>query len=73
MPKHFNLSNANQISKLKSKGLSNQYLNAVGTLDDVVLSKLIKSMHLIFKGKGTLVQNNNNMIAGGPIVNIYIV
>ena len=73
MPKHFNLSNANQISKLKSKGLSNQYLNAVGTLDDVVLSKLIKPMHLIFKGKGTLVQNNNNIIAGGPIVNIYIV
>ena len=30
--KHFNLSNVEQISKWKSKGLSNQYLDAVGTL-----------------------------------------
>ena len=30
-------------------------------------------MHVIFKGKGTLVQNDNGIIAGGPIVNIYIV
>ena len=73
MQKHFNLSNVDQISKWKSKGLSNQYLNAVGTLGDVVLSKPIKSMHIIFKGKGTLVQNDNYIIAGGPIVNIYIV
>ena len=53
--KHFNLSNVDQISKWKSKGLSNQYLNAVGTLGDVVLSKPIKPMHVKFKGKGTLV------------------
>ena len=30
-------------------------------------------MHVIFKGKGTLVQNDNNIVAGRPIVNIYIV
>ena len=30
-------------------------------------------MHVIFKGKGTLVQNDNDIIAGGPIINIYIV
>ena len=71
--KHFNLSNVDQISKWKSKGLSNQYLNAVGTLGDVVLRKPIKPMHVIFNGKGTLVQNDNDIIAGGPIVNIYIV
>ena len=27
----------------------------------------------MFKGKGTLIQNDNDIIAGGPIVNIYIV
>ena len=42
MQKHFNLSNENQIGKWKLKGLSNQYLNALGTLGDVVLSKPIK-------------------------------
>ena len=67
------MSNVNQISKWKSKGLSNQYLDAVGTLGDVALSKPIKPMHVIFKGKGTLVQNDNDIIVGGPIVNIYIV
>ena len=71
--KHFHLSNAHKISKWKSKGLSNQYLNAAGTLGDMVSSKPIKPMHVIFKGKGTLVQNDNDIIAGGPIVNIYIV
>ena len=71
--KHFNLSNVDEISKWKSKGLSNLYLNTVGTLGDVVLSKPIKPIHVIFKGKGTLVQNANDIIAGGPIVNIYIV
>ena len=53
--------------------LSSQYLDAVGTLRDVVLSKPIKPMYVIFIGKGTLVQNDNDIIAGGPIVNIYIV
>ena len=57
MQKHFNLSNINQSSKWKSKGLSYQYLDAVGTLGD----------------EGTLVRNGNGIIAGGPIVNIYIV
>ena len=52
--------------------MSNQYLDAVGTLGDVVLSKPIEPMHVIFKGKGTLVQNDNDIIVGGPIVNIYI-
>ena len=73
MQKNFNLSNVNQISKWKSKRLSNQYLNLVGTLGDIVLSKLIKPMHVIFKGKGSLIQDDNDIIAGGSIVNIYIV
>ena len=38
-----------------------------------MLSKSIKPMHVIFKGKGTLVQHENDIIAGGPIINIYIV
>ena len=38
MQKQFSLSDVDQISKWKSKGLSNQYLNAVGTLGDVVLA-----------------------------------
>lgn len=29
-------------------------------------------MHVIFKRKGTLVRSDNDVIAGGPIVNIYI-
>ena len=73
MQKHIDLSKVNQISKWKSKGLSNQYLVDLGSLGDVVLSKPIKPMHGIFKGKGTLVQNDNNIIVGEPIVNIYIV
>ena len=71
--KHFKLSNQDQIDKWKSKGLSNQCLNVVGTLGNVVLSKPIKPMHVVFKRKGTLVQNDNDIIAGGPIVYIYIV
>ena len=63
--KHFNLSNI--------KGLPNQYLDAVGTLGGVVLSEPIKPMHVIFSRKGALVQNDNDTIAGEPIVNIYIV
>ena len=39
----------------------------------MILSKPIKLRHVIFKGKGALVQDNNDIIAGGPIVNIYIV
>ena len=73
MQKHFNLSNADQISKWKSKRLSNENLNLVGTVGDIVLSKPIKPMHVIFKRKGALIQDDNDIIAVGPIVNIYIV
>ena len=73
MQKHFKLSSEHQIDKWKSKGLSNQYLSVLCTLGDVVLSKPIKPVHVIFQGKGTLVQNDNDIIAGGPIINIYIV
>ena len=34
MQKHFNISNEDQNGKWKSKGLSNQYLNALGTIGD---------------------------------------
>ena len=73
MQKHFILLNQDQTDKWKSKGLSNKYLNTLGTIGDVVLSKPIKPMHVIFKGKGTLVQNDNDIIVGGPIINIYVV
>ena len=62
MQKHFNLSNVDQISKWKSKGLSNQYLNLVGTAIDIVLIKPIKSINVIFKRKGALVQDDNDII-----------
>ena len=71
--KYFDLSNGNHINNWKSKGLSNQYLNGAGTVGDIVISKPIKPMHLIFKGKGALIQNDNDIISGGPIVNICIV
>ena len=73
MQKHFNLSNVDQVSKWKSKGLSNQYLNLDDTVGDLGLSKPIKPMHVIFRGKGTLVQDENDTISGGPIIKIYIV
>ena len=38
-----------KIKNQKSKALSNQYLNLNGTVGDVVLSKPIKPMHVIFK------------------------
>ena len=56
MQKHFDLRNVNQINKWKSKGLSNQYLNLVGMVADIILSEPIKPMHLIFKGKNLLHQ-----------------
>ena len=67
---HFKLINENQINKWKPKGSSNQYLSTFGTIGD---KKPIKPMHVIFKGKGTLVQDENDIISGGPIINIYIV
>ena len=73
MQKHFKLLNQDQINKWKSKGLSNKYLNTLGTIGDVVSNKPIKPMHVIFKRKGALVQKDNDVITGGPIVNIYIV
>ena len=39
-------------------------------MGDVVLNKPIKPMHVIFKEKGTLVQNDNEIIARHPIENI---
>ena len=42
-------------------------------MGDVVLSKPIKPKYVIFKGKSILYQHDNDVIAGGPIVNIYIV
>ena len=73
MQKHSNLSSEDQTGNWKSKGLSNQYLNALGTIGNVVLSKPIKPVHVIFKGKGALVQDDNDIIAAGPIINIHIV
>ena len=73
MQKHFKLISENQIDKWKSKGLSNQYLSTFGTIGDVILSKPIKPMHVKFKGRGTLVQDENDIISGGPIINIFIV
>ena len=73
MQKRFKLMNKNQIDKWKSKGLSNRYLSTFGTIGDVILSKPIKPMRVIFKGKGTLIQDENDIISGGPMINIYIV
>ena len=73
MQKYFKLLNGDKIDKWRSKGLSNQYLNGAGTVGDIVRSKPIKPLHVIFKGKGALVQYDNDFITGGPIVNIYIV
>ena len=42
--------------------LSNQYLNLVRALVDIVLSKPIKAMHVIFKGRGALIQDDNDII-----------
>ena len=71
--KQFNLSNENQINKWKSKGLSNQYFNLAGIVCDIILSRTIKPMHVIFRGKSLLYQKNNDVITDGPIINIYIV
>ena len=73
MQKHCNLVNEYQIDEWKSKGLFNQYLDLIGTGGDIVLSKPIKPMHVIFKRKGTLAHRDNDIITGGPIINIYIV
>ena len=53
--------------------MPNQYLDTFAIISDVMLSEPIKPMHVIFKGKGTLVQHKNHIIAGGPIIDIYIV
>ena len=42
-------------------------------MGDVVSSKPIKLMYVIFKEKSILYQHDNDAIAGGPKVNIYIV
>ena len=73
MLKHFKSFNGNQIDKWRSKGLSNQYLNLAGTVGNMVLSEPIKPIHIILRGKGLLYQKNNDIITGGPMINIYIV
>ena len=50
-----------------------QYLSLIGTVGDVLLSKPVKPMYVIFKGKSIPYQYDNDTIAGGPIINIYIV
>ena len=70
MQNNFKLINENQIDKWKSKRLFNQYISTYGTIGDVILSKPIIPMHAIFKGKGTLVQDENDIILGGPLINI---
>ena len=40
----------------KSNGLSDQFLNSFGTVRDVLLSKAIKPMHLIFNDGGFFIQ-----------------
>ena len=62
MQKHFYLSNVNQISKWKSKGLSNQYLNLAGMVGNILLSEPIKPMHVIFRGKGLLYQKETTTL-----------
>ena len=60
----------------KSNGDEDKTLSIKDYLDEIkpYLSDIINDhMHVIFKGKGTIVQNDNDTIAGGPIVNIYIV
>ena len=59
---YFTLSNGDNIEDWKSIGLSNKYLNVKGTVGDVILSKPIKPMHLIFSGKGSLVQKQIDAI-----------
>ena len=51
----------------------NQYLGTFGIIGHVMLSKPMKPMHVIFKGEGALVKNENDIMAVGPIINIYIV
>ena len=70
MQNNFKLINENQIDKWKSKGLFNHYISTYGTIGDVILSKPIIPMYAIFKGKGTLVQDENDIILGGPLINI---
>ena len=53
--------------------MSNQYFSTFGTISDVILSKPIKPMHVIFRGKGALVQDENDITSEGPITNSYIV
>ena len=69
---YFTLSNGDNIEDWKSIGLLDKYLNVTGTAGDVILSKPIKPMHLIFSGKGSLVQKQVGAIKS-TVINIYIV
>ena len=57
MPKYFDL-RANQVSRRKSNELPNQFLNLAGTVGDIILSKSIKPMDIIFSEKGLSYQKN---------------
>ena len=69
---YFTLSNGDNIEDWISIGLLDKYLNVKGTAGDVILSKPIKPMHLIFSGKGSLVQKQVGAIKS-TVINIYIV
>ena len=71
MQKHFNLIKEHQIDKWKSKGLSNQYLDTFGIISDLMLSKPIKPMYAIFKGKGTTARGGQTLRVKGTNSNLY--
>ena len=73
MRKHFNLSNVDQISKWKSKELSNQYLNLNGTMGDVMFSKPMKPMYVIYKRKSILYQHDNDGILYDAILFLELI
>ena len=70
-------SNSSQIEIWKSKSLSRQSLSlssAVGTVNDIKMSKPIRPAYVIFNHKESFFeQKQENIIKSGSIVNIYIV
>ena len=70
-------SSSSKIEIWKSKGLSSQSLNlsgAVGTANDIKMSKPIRPAYVIFNHKESFSeQKKENIIKRGSIVNIYIV
>ena len=70
-------SNSSQIEIWKLKSLSRQSLSlssAVGTVNDIKMSKPIRPAYVIFNHKESFFeQKQENIIKSGSIVNIYIV